>query len=117
MQMVQPSLSQTLTDQPNQPTADSEVMVSNNQKGTSLPISTHQISHNNTSYTIPHISHSRRTTTDTNTTTQQDYNRQSYRVPQYYSNPHSYSDKGKVRRQNTHNHHKDRTHPRKDDRQ
>ena len=48
---------------------------------------------------------------------QQDYSRQSYRVPHYYSNPHSYSDRRRVRRQNTHNHHKDRKHPRKDDRQ
>ena len=117
MQMVQPSQSQTLTEQPNQLTIDSEVMVSNNQQGMSLPISTHQTSYNNSPYTIPHISHSRRTSTNTNTTMQQDYNRQSYRVPQYYSNPHSYSDRRRVRRQNTHNHHKDRKHPRKDDRQ
>ena len=117
MHMVQPSQSQTLTEQSNQPTIDSEVMVSNNQQGMSLPISTHQTSYNNLPYTIPHIAHSRRTSTNTNTTTQQDYNRQSYRVPQYYSNPHSYSDRRRVRRQNTHNHHKERKHPRKDDRQ
>ena len=73
---------------------------------------THQIS-----YTIPHITYSRRTATNTNTTTQQDFNRQSYRVPQYYSDSHSYSDRRRVRRQNTHNHHKERKHPRKDDRQ
>ena len=117
MHMVQPSQSQTLTEQSNQPTIDSEVMVSNNQQGMSLPISTHQTSYNNSPYTIPHIAHSRRTSTNTNTTMQQDYNRQSYRVPQYYSDPHSYSDRRRVRRQNTHNHHKERKHPRKDDRQ
>ena len=93
MQMVQHSQSQTLTEQPNQLTIDSQVMVSNNQQGMALPISTHWNSYNNSPYTIPHISHSRRTSTNTNTTPQQDYNRQSYRVPQYYSNPHSYSDR------------------------
>ena len=92
-------------------------MVSDNQ-GMSLQISTqHQTSYSNSPYTIPHISHSRRTSTNTNTTTQQGYNRQSYRVPPYYSTPHSYSDRRRVRRQNTNNHHKDRKHPRKDDRQ
>ena len=114
MEMVQPSQSQTLTDQPNQLTTHSEVMVSNNHQGMPLPISTqHQNSNNNSPYKIPHMSHSRRTSTNTNTTMQQDYNR----VPQYYSNPHSYSDRRRVRRQNTHTHHKDRKHPRKDDRQ
>ena len=117
MQMVQSSRSQTLTEQPNQLTIDSQIMVSNNQQGMSLPISTHQNSYNNSPYTIPHILHSRRTSTNTNTTMQQDYNRKSYRVPQFYSNPHSYSDRRRVRRQNTHYHHKDRKHPRKDDRQ
>ena len=72
MHMVQPSQTQTSTKQSNQP----EVNVSNNQQGTSLPISTKQ-----TSYTIPHTTHSRRTLTHTNITTQQDYNRRSYRVP------------------------------------
>ena len=114
MHTVQPSQSQTLTEQSNHSTIDSEVTVSNNQQGMSLPISTHQTSYNNSPYTIPH---SRRTSTNTNTTMQQDYNRQSYRVPQYYSSPHSYSDRRRVRRQNTHNHHKERKHPRKDDRQ
>ena len=52
MHTVQPSQTQTSTEQSNQP----EVNVSNNQQGMSLPISTHQ-----TSYTIPHITHSRRT--------------------------------------------------------
>ena len=124
--MVQPSQPQTLTEQSHQITNDSEVMVSNNKQGTSLQISTeHQSSYNNPQnipYTIPHISHSRRTSTDTNdtsssTNTQQDYNRQSYRVPHYYSDSHSYSDRRRVRRQNTHTHHKDRKHSRKDDRQ
>ena len=108
MHMVQLSQSQTLTE---------AITCSNSQQGTSLPISTHQTSYNNSPYTIPHIPHSRRTSTNTNTTMQQDYNRQSYRVPQYYSNPHSYSDRRRVRRQNTHNLHKERKHPRKDDRQ
>ena len=99
MHMVQPSQTQTLTEQLHQP----ELNVSNNQQGMSLPTSTNQTSYNNSPYTIPHITHSRRTSTNTNTTTQQDYNRQSYRVPQYYSDPHSYSDRRRVRRQNTHN--------------
>ena len=56
MQMVQPSQSQTLAEQPNQLTTDSEVMVSNNHQGMSLPNSTqHQNSYNNSPYTIPHI--------------------------------------------------------------
>ena len=113
MHTVQPWQTQTSTEQSNQP----EVNVSNNQQGMSLPISTHQTSCNNSTYTIPHITHSRRTSTNTNTTTQQDCNRQSYRVAQYHSNPHSYSDRRRVRRQSTHNHHKERKHPRKDDRQ
>ena len=76
MQMIQPSQSQALTDQPNQLTTHSEVMVSNNHQGMSLPISTqHQTSYNNSPYTIPHMSHSKRTSTNTNTTTQQDYNK------------------------------------------
>ena len=70
MHMGQPSQSQTLTEQSNQPTIDSEVMVSNNQQGMSLPISTHQTSYNNSPYTMPHIAHSRRTSTNTNTTMQ-----------------------------------------------
>ena len=47
-------------------------MVSDNQQGKSLQTSTqHQIAYNNSQnipYTIPHISHSRRTSTDTNAT-------------------------------------------------
>ena len=106
MNTVQPSHTQTLTEQSNQP----ELNISENQQGTSLPIYTH-------SYTIPHITHSRRTATNINTTTQQNCNRQSYRVPQYYTDSHSYSDRRRVRRQNTHNHHKERKHPTRDDRQ
>ena len=48
MNTVEPSHTQTLTEQPNQP----ELNISENQQGTSLPVSTH-------SYTIPHITHSR----------------------------------------------------------
>ena len=70
LQTVQPSQPQTLTEQSHQHTNDSEVMVSDNQQGTSLQISTqHQSSYNNSQnipYTIPLISHSRRTSTDTN---------------------------------------------------
>ena len=58
----------------------------------SLPVST-------LSYTIPHITHSTRTETDA--TKQQNCNRQSYRVPQYYTDSHSYSDRRRVRKQNT----------------
>ena len=103
MNTVQPSHTQTSTEQPNQ----LELNISENQQGMSLPVSTH-------SYTIPHITHSRRRATDT--TTQQNCNRQSYRVPQYYTDSHSYSDRRRVRRQNTHNHLKERKHPRRDDR-
>ena len=70
MNTVEPSHTQTLTEQPNQP----ELNISETQQGTSLPVSTH-------SYTMPQITHSRQTATDT--TTQQNCNRQSYRVPQY----------------------------------
>ena len=108
MHTVQPSQTQTSTEQSNPP----ELNVSSNHQGMSLPISTHE-----TSYTIPHITYSRRTARNTNTTTQQDCNRQSYRVAKYYSDSHCYSDRRRVTRQNTHNHHKERKHPRKDDRQ
>ena len=126
LQTVQPTQPQTSTEQSHQLTNDLQVMVSDNQQGMSLHTSTeHQSSYNNpqnTPYTIPHISHSRRSSTDTNPTssspiTQQDYNRQSYRVPHCYSNSHSYSDRRRVRRQNTHRHHSDRKHTKKDDRQ
>ena len=103
MNTVQPSHTQTSTEQENQP----EINISENHQGMALPVSTH-------SYTIPHITHS--TTMDTDMTTQQNCNRQSYRVPQYYIDFHSYSARRRVRRQNTHNHHKDRKHSRRDDR-
>ena len=103
MNIFQPSHTQTLAEQVNQP----ELNISENHQGTSLPVSTH-------SYTIPHITYSTRT--DTETTTQQNCNRQSYRVPQYYTDSHSYSDRRRVRRQNTHTHPKERKHPRRDDR-
>ena len=107
LQMVQPTQPQVSTGQPQQLTYDLQVMVSDNQEG-NLQTSTERSStHNsqNIPYTIQHISHSRTTSTETNVTqsstiTQQEYNRESYRVPQYYSNSHSYSDR-RVRRQNT----------------
>ena len=101
MNMVQPSHTQTLTELSDQ----SELHVS--QQGRSLPVSTH-------SYTIPRISNS--TQAATHTTTQQSTHRQSYRVPQYYTDSHSYSDTTRVRRHNTHNHHKERKHSRRGDR-
>ena len=103
MNTVQPSHTQTLTELSNQP----ELNVLEHQHVRSLPVST-------CSYTIPHIPHSRPAAT--NTSTQQNSNRQSYRVPHYYTDSHSYSDRRIVRRQNTHNHHKERKHSRKDDR-
>ena len=101
MNTVQPSHTQTLTELSDKP----ELNVS--QQGRSLPVSTH-------SYTIPHISHS--TQAATHTTTQQSTNKQCYRVPHYYTDSHSYSDTRRVRRHNTHNHHKERKHLRRDDR-
>ena len=103
MNTVQPSHTQTLTELSNQ----AELNISEHQQGRSLPVSTH-------SYTIPHIPHLRPATTDTNT--QQNSNRQSYSVPHYYTDSHSYSDRRRLRRQNTHNHHIERKHSRKDDR-
>ena len=99
MNTVQPSHTQTLTELSNQP----ELNVS--EQGRSLPVSTH-------SYTIPCILHS--TQAATHTTTQQSSNRQSYRVPHYYTDSHS--DSRRVTRHNTHNHHKQRKHSRRDDR-
>ena len=101
MNMVQPSHTQTLTELSDQ----SELNVS--QQGRSSPVSTY-------SYTILRISHS--TQVATHTTTQQSTHRQSYRVPQYYTDSHSYSDTRRVRRHNTHNHHKERKHSRRGDR-
>ena len=77
------------------------------QQGRSLTVSTQ-------SYTIPRISHS--TQAATHTTTQQSTNRQSYRVPHYYTHSYSSLDTRRVRRHKTHKHHKERKHPRKDDR-
>ena len=101
MNTVQPSHTQTL----NELSDEHDLNVS--QQGRSLPVSTQ-------SYTIPHISHS--TQAATHTTTQQSTNRQSYRVPHYYTDSYSSSDTRRVRRHKTHNHHKERKHPRKDDR-
>ena len=101
MNTVQPSHTQTLTELSDQ----FELHVS--QQVRSLAVSTH-------SYTMPHISNS--TQAATHTTTQQSTHRQSYRVPQYYTDSHSYSDTTRVRRHNTHNHHKERKHSRRGDR-
>ena len=72
LQMVQPSQPQNLSEQSHQLTSDFQVMVSDNKQGMSLETSTqHQSSYNNSQnipYTIPHISHSRRKSTDTNVT-------------------------------------------------
>ena len=87
---------------------NSQLNISENQSGMSLPVSTH-------SYTIPLLTNSRWTATNTDATMQQNCNRQSYRVPQYYTDSHSYSDRRRVRRQNT-DHHKERKHPKRDDR-
>ena len=96
-----PSQPQTLTEQSHQLTNDLQVMVSDNQQGTSLQTSTQCQSlyknSQNIPYTIPHISCSRRTSTDASPTSstiaQQDYSRQSYRVPHYYSDSHSFLDR------------------------
>ena len=101
MNTVQPSHTQTL----NELSDEHDLNVS--QQGRSLTVSTQ-------SYTIPHISHS--TQAATHTTTQQSTNRQSYRVPHYYTDSYSSSDTRRVRRHKTHKHHKERKHPRKDDR-
>ena len=77
------------------------------QQGRSIPVSTQ-------TYTIPCISQSTQPTT--HMTTQQNTNRQSYRVPHYYTDSYSSSDTRRVRRHRTHNHHNERKHSRKDDR-
>ena len=100
MNTVQPSHTQISTELSDEP----DLNVS--QQGRSLPVSTH-------SYTIPRISHSTQATT--HTTTQQSTNRQSYRVPHYYTDSYSSSDTRRVRGHKTHNHHKERKHPRRDD--
>ena len=84
MNTIQPSHTQTLTELSNQP----ELNISENQQGMSLQVSTH-------SYTIPRITQSRQAVTDT--TTQQNNNRQSYRGPQYYTDSHSSSDRRRVK--------------------
>ena len=58
MNTVQPSHTQTLTEQPH----NSELNLSETQSGMSLPVSTH-------SYTIPHLTMSRQTATNNDTTT------------------------------------------------
>ena len=101
MSTVQPSHTQTL----NELSDEHDLNVS--QQGRSLPVSTQP-------YTIPCISHS--TQAATHTTTQQSTNKQSYRVPHYYTDSYSSSDTRRVRRHKMHNHHKERKHSRKDDR-
>ena len=96
---VQPSHTQTLSEVSDE--QDSNI----SQQGRSLPVSTQ-------TYTIPRISQS----SQPSTTTQQSTNRQSYRVPHYYTDSYSSSDTRRVRRHRTHNHHNERKHSRKDDR-
>ena len=98
---VQPSHTQTLNELLN----EQDLNVS--QQGKSFPVSTQ-------TYTIPCISHS--TQAATHTTTQQSTNRQSYRVPHYYTDSHSSSDTRRRRRHRTHNHHKEGKHSTKEDR-
>ena len=98
---VQPSHTQTLSE------VSDEQDLNISLQGRSLPVSTQ-------TYTIPRISQSTQPTT--HTTTQQSTNRQSYRVPHYYTDSYSSSDTRRVRRHRTHNHHKERKHSRKDDR-
>ena len=83
MNTVQPSHTQTLTELSDEP----DLNVS--QQGRSLPVSTH-------SYIIPHISHL--TQAATHTTMQQSINRQSYRVPHYYTDSYSSSDTRRVQK-------------------
>ena len=94
---VQPSHTQTLSE------VSDEQDLNISQQGRSLPVSTQ-------TYTVPCISQS------TQPTTQQSTNRQSYRVPHYYTDSYSSSDTRRVRRHRTHNHHNERKHSRKDDR-
>ena len=86
MNTVQPSHTQTLNE------LSDEHNLNVSQQGRSLTVSTQ-------SYTIPHISHS--TQAATHTTTQQSTNRQSYRVPHYYTDSYSFSDTRRVRRHKT----------------
>ena len=101
MNTVQPSHTHTI----NELSDEHDLNVS--QQGRSLTVSTQ-------SYTIPCRSHS--TQAATHTTMQQSTNRQSYRVPHYYTDSYSSSDTRRVKRHKTHKHHKERKHPRKDDR-
>ena len=98
---VQQSHTQTLSE------VSDEQDLNISQQGRSLPVSTQ-------TYTIPHISQSTQPTT--HTTTQQSTNRQSYRVPHYYTDSYSSSDTRRVRRHGTHNHHNERKHSRKEHR-
>ena len=101
MNRVPPSHTQTL----NELSDEQDLNIS--QQGRSFPVSTQ-------TYTIPRISHSTQPTM--HTTTQQSTNRQSYRVPHYYTDSYSSSVTRRVRRHRTHNHHNERKHSRKDDR-
>ena len=98
---VQPSHTQPVSD------VSDEQDLDTSQQGRSFPVSTQ-------TYTIPRISQSTQPTT--HTTSQQNTNRQSYKVPHYYTDPYSSSDDRKVRRHRTHDHHNKRRHSRKDDR-
>ena len=64
----------------------------------------------------PHATTSTVTTATLTITIQQDYNRQSFRVPQYYTNSLSYPDSSRRRRRrsNTHTQNKERKHKKKD---
>ena len=94
---VQPSHTQTLNEVSNEQNLDIS------QQGRSFPVSTQ-------TFTIPRISPS------TVTATQQSTNRQSYKVPHYYTDSYSSSDTRRVSRHRTHDHHNKRKHSRKDDR-
>ena len=79
---VQPSHTQTLSE------VSDEQDLNISLQGRSLPVSTQ-------TYTIPRISQSAQPTA--HTTTQQCTNRQSYRVPHYYTDSYSSSDTRRVR--------------------
>ena len=94
---VQPSHTQTLNEVSDEPNLDIS------QQGRSFPVSTQ-------TFTIPRISPS------ADTATQQSTNRQSYKVPHYYTDSYSSSDTRRVSRHRTHDHRNKRKHSRKDDR-
>ena len=94
---VQPSHTQTLNEVSDEPNLDIS------QQGRSFPVSTQ-------TFTIPRISRS------ADTATQQSTNRQSYKVPHYYTDSYSSSDTRRVSRHRTHDHRNKRKHSRKDDR-